>query len=235
MKSIIYTHPGKREVNQDFVLAQNLKSDVFLFLVADGMGGYENGEIASRLVAENVSTHLSTAINVEINDIQKAINKANLVIRQFKEKSGQKLGATVGGVVLTSNQALCFWVGDVKIFHFKNNKLQNESHSHTLMNEVLDNSSIVDTKQLNKYRHVVTRSVQGKVDRSKIDCFKISGFDDTDSLFVCSDGVTDVISGTQIEHIFNSAITHTEAMKIIENRLISEANDNFSMILVNFE
>lgn len=234
MKSIIYTHPGKREVNQDFVLTQNLKSDVFLFLVADGMGGYDNGEIASRLVAENISTHLYTAIDVDISDIQKAINKANLVIRQFKEKSGQKLGATVGGVVLTSNQALCFWVGDVKIFHFKNNKLQNESHSHTLMNEVLDNSSIVDTKQLNKYKHVVTRSVQGEVDRSKVDYFLISDFSHQDSLFVCSDGVTDVISGTQIEQVFNSTKTYSEAMKYLEDRLIREADDNFSMILVNF-
>lgn len=234
MKSIIYTHPGKREVNQDFVLTQNLKSDVFLFLVADGMGGYDNGEIASRLVAENVSTHLSTAIDVDISNIQKAVNKANLVIRQFKEKSGQKLGATVGGVVLTLNQAICFWVGDVKIFHFKNNKLRNESHSHTLMNEVLENSSIVDTKQLNKYKHIVTRSVQGEVDRSKVDYFLISDFSDQDSLFVCSDGVTDVISGTQIEQVFNSTTSYPEAMKYLEDRLIREAIDNFSMILVNF-
>lgn len=233
MKSIIYTHPGKREVNQDFVLAQNLKSDVFLFLVADGMGGYENGEIASRLVAENVLTHLSTANNVEISDVQKAINKANLVIRQFREKSGQKLGATVGGVVLTSSQALCFWVGDVKIFHFKNSKLQHESNSHTLMNELLENSSIVDTKQLSKYKHVVTRSVQGEVDRSKVEYYLISNLSDQDSLILCSDGVTDVIGGVQMEQIFNSTRTHSEAMKFIENRLIKEAIDNFSMIFIN--
>jgi serine/threonine protein phosphatase PrpC len=234
MKSIIYTHQGKRDVNQDFVLAQNLNSDTFLFLVADGMGGYDNGEIASRLVAENISTYLSTANSLDTNNIQKAVNKANLVIRQFKEKSGQKLGATVGGAIVTSNEALCFWVGDVKIFHFKNNKLQNESHSHTLMNEVIDNSAIIDTKQLNKYKHVVTRSVQGEVDRSKIDYFKIFNYTDRDCLFMCSDGVTDIISGIQIEHIFNSTNTRTEAMKIIEDQLLKEARDNFSMILVNF-
>lgn len=229
----MHTHPGKRDVNQDFILAKNLNFDGFLFLVADGMGGYHDGEIASRLVAENISTYLSTANDININNIQKAVNKANLVIRQFKEKSGQKLGATVGGVVLASNQALCFWVGDVKIFHLKNNKLQNESYSHTLMNEVIDNSSITDTKQLNKYKHVVTRSVQGEVERSKIDYFKITNFSDSDSLFMCSDGVTDILSGIQIEHIFNSSNTHTDAMKIIEDRLVNEASDNFSMILIS--
>jgi serine/threonine protein phosphatase PrpC len=96
-------------------------------------------------------------------------------------------------------------------------------------------SSVVDVRQLNKYKHVVTRSVQGEIDRSKIDYFKISDFSNQNSLFICSDGVIDVMSGIQIEYVFDSTSSHSEAMKIIEDRLIKEANDNFSMMLVNFK
>lgn len=236
MKSIIFTHKGKREINQDYVLVRNLDHETFLFIVADGMGGYEQGEIAARLVSENILTYLSSVTDdINHNHVQKAINKANLAIRQFREKAGLKLGTTVGGAIVTSKEALCFWVGDVKIFHFKNNVLQKESHSHTLMNEVIDKGSIVNPDQINKYKHVVTRSVQGEVDRSVIDFFKVSLVEDQDVFLICSDGVTDILSGMQIQQIFHSTKSNVEAMNNIEKRLIEEANDNFSLILANMK
>jgi serine/threonine protein phosphatase PrpC len=234
MKSIIFTHKGKREINQDYVLVRNLNQETFLFIVADGMGGYEQGEIAARLVSENILTYLSSVSDINPNHVQKAINKANLAIRQFKEKAGLKLGTTVGGAIVTSKEALCFWVGDVKIFHFKNNILQKESHSHTLMNEVIDKGSIVNPDQINKYKHVVTRSVQGEVDRSQIDFFKVGLVEDQDVFLICSDGVSDVFSGIQIQQILSSAKSNVEAVDTMEKRLIEDAKDNFSLILTNF-
>lgn len=233
MKSIVFTHQGKRDINQDFVVAQNLTPETQLYLVADGMGGYEQGEVAARLATENILTHLSSVVSIDSDHIQKAVNKANLAIRQFKEKSGKKLGATVGGAIITKNEALCFWVGDVKIFHFNKCKLQKESNSHTLINEVIEKGSIIDTTQLTKYKHVVTRSVQGEIDRSKIDFFKVGLKENADMFVVCSDGVSDIFSGIQIQEIFNSSVSITESIKIIERRLLEEASDNFSLILVH--
>jgi len=234
MKSIIFTHKGKREINQDYVLIRNLNPETFLFIVADGMGGYEKGEIAARLVSESILTYLSSLPDIDSNHVQKAINKANLAIRQFKQKAGIKLGTTVGGTIITSNEALCFWVGDVKVFHFKYNILQKESHSHTLMNEVLDKGSIINPELINKYKHVVTRSVQGEVDRSQIDFFKVELIDENDIFLVCSDGVSDMLSGIQIQQILESTESYVEAMNSIEESLLREAKDNFSMVLINF-
>lgn len=235
MRSIIFTHKGKREINQDYVLVRNLNPETFLFIVADGMGGYEHGETAARLVSENILTYLSSVPdNINNNHVQKAINKANLAIRQFKEKTGLKLGTTVGGAIVTSKEALCFWVGDVKVCHFKNNILQKESHSHTLMNEIIDKGSIINPNQINKYKHVVTRSVQGEVDRSQIDFFKVSLVEDQDVFLICSDGVSDIFSGIQVQQILSRTKSHVEAVNIIERRLIEEAKDNFSLILTNF-
>lgn len=234
MNSIIFTHKGKRAINQDFIIVQNLNREAFLLLVADGMGGYEQGEIAARLVSENILTYLSSLSDINPNHVQKAINKANLAIRQFKEKAGIKLGTTVGGAIVTSKEALCFWVGDIKIFHFRNNLLQVESHSHTLMNEVIDKGSIVNPEQINKYKHVVTRSVQGEVDRSQIDFFKVALVEDQDVFLICSDGVSDLFSGVQIQQILDSTKSSVEAMNVIEKRLLEEAKDNFSLIYTNF-
>ena len=70
-------------------------------LIADGMGGYSNGEIAAKVVSENILTFLSTVKDIKSNHIQKAVNKANLVLKQMKEDSQEKMGATIGGIILS--------------------------------------------------------------------------------------------------------------------------------------
>lgn len=230
MKTIIFSHKGKREVNQDFVLVQNINPKTYLYLIADGMGGYEHGEIAAEIVAENILTYLSTVEIIDKEKIQKAINKANLAIKQVKKNKNIKLGATVGGLILQSNQATCFWVGDVKIFHFRNNKLVRESTSHTLMNEIISNGSINDPKQIIKYKHVVTRSVQGDVKLSQIETFTQGNINDSDLFLVCSDGVHDLYDGINLQQVLNTSESLEEAFNQIEKRLISEAKDNFSLI-----
>ncbi|AZB17513.1 hypothetical protein EG352_06905 [Chryseobacterium indologenes] len=234
MKTILFTHKGKRKINQDYVLVRNLNCDSFLFIVADGMGGYELGEKAAQLVSENILTYLLSVSDINPNHVQKAINKANLAIRQFRENAGIKLGTTIGGAIVTSKEALCFWVGDVKIFHFRDNILQKESHSHTLMNEVIDKGSIVNPEQITKYKHVVTRSVQGELSRSQIDFFKVKLIEGRDKFLICSDGVSDIFNGLQVQQVLNSTKSDVDAINIIENLLIEEAKDNFSLILTNF-
>ncbi|MDN5422658.1 MAG: protein phosphatase 2C domain-containing protein, partial [Chryseobacterium sp.] len=151
-----------------------------------------------------------------------------------KEKVGVKLGTTVGGVIVSSKEALCFWVGDIKIFHFRNKILQRESHSHTLMNEVINKGSIIDVEQVSKYRHVVTRSVQGEVDRSQVDFFNVILDEDQDSFVICSDGVSDIFSGVQIQEIMNGSTSDAEAISNMEKHLSIHGQDNFSLIYTNF-
>ncbi len=235
MKSIVFSHKGKREVNQDFVLVQKINHETNLYLIVDGMGGYEDGEIASKMVAENILTYLMTIKKVDEAQIQKAINKANLALRQHREKNKTKIGATVGGVILQGNQAICFWVGDIKIFHYKNNRLIRESTSHTLMNEVIKNGSIKDPKQISKYKHVVTRSVQGDVEHSQIESFTQENLDVSDLFLICSDGVHNLYNGFHLQQILNTSDSNESAMKQIEERLLSDAKDNFSVIFTFFD
>lgn len=234
MRSIVLTDKGKRKINQDFVLVQNISPDTFLMLIADGMGGYSNGEIAAKVVSENILTFLSTVKDINSTHIQKAVNKANLVLKQMKEDSQEKMGATIGGIILSKKEALCFWVGDVKIFHFKNNKLRYESNPHSLMNQIIENGSITDVERVSKYKHVVTRSVQGDIEQSQIDSCKIEDLTPQDMLLICSDGVHDVYDGIQIQQILNTSDTVDEAMRRIEKRLLIEAKDNFSLIMAGY-
>lgn len=232
MKVNTFSHKGKREVNQDFVLIQSINSDCYLYLVADGMGGYELGEKASKAVAENIFTFLSSLKEVFGKDIQKAINKANLSIRQLAEDTGKKLGATVGGIFLNKEVATCFWVGDVKIFHFRKDKLVFESTPHSLMNEVIKNQSIIEKEKAIKFKHVVTRSIQGEVENSQAEILELGSIKSEDVFFICSDGVHDILEGIQLQLILNSSSSTEEAISNIERRCNIDSKDNFSLISI---
>ena len=230
MRSITISNKGKRQVNQDFILTQSINPDSYLYLVADGMGGYESGGMAAKIVAESILTYLRTVQYVDNQELQRGVNKATLAIRQ---QQIDKMGATIGGVILDSDNVIAFWAGDVKVMHYKNNRLLFESTSHTLMDEMINNGSITDTERLLKYKHVVTRSVTGDIKRNQIDYVAINGLDSDDLLVICSDGVHNIYDARQIQQFLNTSDSMEEAFRRIDNKLKEEADDNYSVIVLH--
>lgn len=225
-----FSNKGSRKSNQDYLFSKSINPDCNLYMVVDGMGGYQHGEIASKLVAENIHTYLSTVNHISDKEIQKAVNKSNLIIKQKSDDLNTKIGATLAGAVIFKNSAFLFWVGDVKILHFKNDELTFESHSHTLINQIIDNGNKIN--KIERYKHVVTRSVSGSIRESEIDCHVISNLFPNDLIIIYSDGVSDILDSYQIETIFKSAASVQEAITDIENLCRTQTKDNFSMITI---
>ena len=232
MKSIALTHKGKRKINQDIVLIKNIDSDTYLYLVADGMGGYDNGEIAAQIATESILTFLSNIDEINKESIQKAINKANLAIRQFQEQNHSKMGATLGAVILAKGIAKCFWVGDIKILHYSDSKLTFESKSHSLINELSDSKFSNKSFKSSKYSHIVTRSIQGEVKKSIISYQELA-VKEKDELIICSDGVHSIIDSQTILFLMNNKKTSAAFIDEVNIRLKNEANDNASLIYVS--
>ena len=196
------------------------------------MGGYQNGEIAARIVAESILAYLSTIKKVDEKEIQRAINKANLAIKQKVHDTGTKMGATVGGVIINDNQAYGFWVGDVMIFHFNNKKLQFESSSHTLINNIKKNGSLKSSEYISKYRHIVTKSIQGEISYSTIDYHEFGRMTEGDLIIICSDGVHNIINGFEMERILGANITIPKSIQMFEIKCKEESEDNYSLIAI---
>jgi protein phosphatase len=232
MNTIIFSHIGKRQSNQDSILINSLTSDEYLMLVADGMGGYSNGDIAAKLVNEVVLSTLDKVLEIDQKEVQIAIDNSNLILKEKIESLQSKMGATVGGIVISKSNALCFWVGDVLILHFRSNKLIFESKSHTFINEMKSTSFINDPEKIKKFKHVVTRSVNGDLSNSIAEFHIIENLIPEDLLIVCSDGVHDVLAPIQIQQILNTTNNYQEAIFMIEKRLQLEANDNYSLIAI---
>ncbi|WP_312136161.1 serine/threonine-protein phosphatase [Sphingobacterium sp.] len=199
MKYIAYSHIGKRKSNEDAVLVKELHPNSLFAIIADGMGGYEYGDKAAELIIGNLLTYLSALNNNSYskNDIENAIKKANLAIKHFNDKKNVKSGATMAGAIINNETTLIFWVGDVQVDLFKGGELVYKTQPHTLIQDLKKQLDVVPIEMIQKYNHVVTKSISGK--REVID-FGYQEFKNTDYdiLIISSDGVHNCINTSQL-------------------------------------
>jgi serine/threonine protein phosphatase PrpC len=226
-----FSNKGKRKNNQDYLFSRSINADCILYLVVDGMGGYDYGDLASKLVAENIHTYLSTVNFIDKKEIQYAVNKSNLIIKQKSDDLNAKMGATLGGVIIFKETAFLFWVGDVKIIHIRNEELLFESHSHTLINQMIENGNIIN--KIERYKHIVTRSVSGAIKDSEIGFQTINTVLPNDLIVIYSDGVSDILNSYQINGVLNSNGSIQEGINQLESLCNLKSKDNFSMILIH--
>ncbi|WMC07957.1 PP2C family protein-serine/threonine phosphatase [Elizabethkingia anophelis] len=220
---------GKRESNQDLIYVDKLESDASFFLIADGMGGYEKGDEASRIVTENIFTFLNYVDRINEQNIQQAVQKANLAIKQFNSKNNIKSGATIGGIIVVENTVHLFWIGDVMIYQINKENVLFQTRSHTLVNSLLETESIKEEKSLEKYKHIVTRSISGKPSESSIG-YQLIQFSKDDSFIICSDGVHNTVSLEQILMYINQE----NGLQQLEREFLKDSQDNYSIITIGF-
>lgn len=229
MKVQQLTGTGKRESNQDFICIGGLESGASFFLIADGMGGYEKGDEAARIVSENIFTFLNFVESINEQNIQQAVQKANLAIKQFNIKNNIKSGATIGGIIVEKNISHIFWVGDVMVYQINKDKVLFQTKSHTLVNSLLESDSIKEEKSLDRYKHIVTRSISGKPSESSIGYQSIQ-FSEDDSFIICSDGVHNIISIEQIL-VYGS---QENGLQELKSQFLKGAQDNYSLVTITF-
>ncbi|HFK5597302.1 protein phosphatase 2C domain-containing protein [Chryseobacterium gleum] len=220
---------GKRETNQDLIYVDKLESDASFFLIADGMGGYEKGDEAARIVTENIFTFLNFVGSINKQNIQQAVQKANLAIKQFNSKNNIKSGATIGGIIVVENTVHLFWIGDVMIYQINKENVLFQTRSHTLVNSLLETESIKEEKSLEKYKHIVTRSISGKPSESSIG-YQLIQFSKDDSFIICSDGVHNTVSLEQILMYINQE----NGIQQLEREFLKDSQDNYSIITIGF-
>lgn len=221
MNIISHTGIGARKENQDIILISELQNDMSLYLVVDGMGGYENGFEAAKIIIENIDSYLKTCKEITSTEIDIALKKANLAIKQFNEATSNKSGATLGGIIRSADKSLIFWLGDVTICLFDGENISYKSKAHSLINSLVESGKVLTTDNINKYKHIVTKSISGKREIIEKGFFEISN-NDYDKFLICSDGVTDTIS-------FNDFVKVN--INDLNAVLKDKSKDNYSYIL----
>ncbi|MEG1494948.1 MAG: Stp1/IreP family PP2C-type Ser/Thr phosphatase [Bacilli bacterium] len=227
MESFYLTDPGKvRSHNEDSVIiTSNIESD-YLVAVADGMGGHSAGEIASSIAISYLGKHFTeTFLHMEkmqaVNWLRDSVTEINgLIFDYAKEHPESKgMGTTLVIAIQTADYLLFGNIGDSSGFVMKDNKLHKVTYDHTLVNLLVSAGELTEAEAKDHPKKNVLMKALGANDPIDIDIFDCDM--GVNALFLCSDGLTNMLEEEQIEKVLLSDLSIED--KVI--KLINKANN----------
>lgn len=226
------THAGSvREVNEDSVLSKNNSG---LWVVADGMGGYEAGDVASKmLVGALDEITLGDSITSNIENIEQTVLDVNQKIIDHSNSvfEGRVFGSTVVLVYFYGNLGFVLWAGDSRLYRLRDDELTKITRDHSQLQEMLD-SNLLSPEEIESYpdNNVITRAV-GAEEKLMLD-FLAFEIDENDKFLLCSDGLYNAVNDNQVQAILNNGSIHLNSKQLIDAALENGASDNVSFILI---
>lgn len=220
----------KRKSNQDSLFFSN---ELKTYIVADGMGGHNGGDIASQMAVKEYPAYLVRNINNEpVPLIGNCIKHANSSIKNYSEDHPELvgMGTTIVSLYFRGQNSYIGNVGDSRAYLVNSKKIYQLSRDHSLVQEKL-NYGVYNREQaaLDPQKNVLVRTV-GFEDDVDVDVFTYKVVKN-DIFILCSDGLHGKVSDEDMLYIINEVIpnpaTATEAAaKTVVDRLIKLANDN---------
>lgn len=231
-QSYAISDQGKvREHNEDAYL-ELIKQG--LWVVADGAGGHEKGEVASQLIVEKLSTFekkqtLSESVNWIIKQLR-AVNTTLISMRKQLTKGGM-IGSTVCVLLFFEGHFVCLWAGDSRIYLYRHHQLLLLTQDHNRREEFF--KAGFDEAELSNYPMAaqLTKAI-GARDQLSIDVQLYEHLTE-DIFLLCSDGLTGELTTKEIEStIGKHNSVHSMAKNLIASVLDGAAKDNVTVVLV---
>ena len=225
----------KRTLNEDTVICD---PDHGIFLVADGMGGENYGEVASQLASEKFFQSILPFIEDEeatipfehtekghyfISALLCAAEAANTAVIEFaaENKSHRGMGSTLTGIVYHENHFYVIHIGDSRLYRIRKECMEQITVDHTRVQEMVNKNLITpDEARFHPQRNIITRCV-GRESQFQPDVFSIE-FDEKDIFLICSDGLYDMVDDEHILRIVVQSENFEQACK----KLVKTANEN---------
>ncbi len=236
------TDPGKvRDHNEDSVTIVKNSSGEILMAVADGMGGHKGGEIASSIAITNIGKRFmatSTVGNKEdaIAFIKEIVSEANMMLYKYTTDNPDSagMGTTIVLALLTKDFLLFGNIGDSSGFVIKNDKLYKITSDHTLVNLLVKSGELSQEEAKNHPRKNVLMRALGANMNVEMDIFDVET--DIDGIFLCSDGLTNMLESEQVEKVLASDLSIDDKLQ----KLILKCNnrggtDNISVAYLKKE
>lgn len=237
LKTFSITDIGKkRKLNQDYVYTSertvgNLPN---LFIVADGMGGHNAGDYASKFTVETIVEEIRTATEKNPEEIlKKAIETANdKVLRMAGENPElEGMGTTVVAATCIGEELHVANVGDSRLYVI-GEKITQVTRDHSLVEEMIRMGGI-DRQSARNHpdKNIITRAI-GAEDYIDIDFFHVS-LSKGDIVLMCSDGLTNMLEDEEIRMILNGQRDIVEkAEQLVKAANNNGGKDNITVVLI---
>ena len=232
------THKGRiRSSNEDSLLLER----PYLFAIADGMGGYNAGEVASRLALEKLKAEKEDfygksgfTLVSKLYQVMRDIN-AEVYEKARSDASLEGMGTTLCGIYFTgTGKGYVFNVGDSRVYLLRKDQLKQITRDHSLVAEMVENGEISQEEAFNHPRkNMLTRGI-GVDEKVNGDVFVIDVYTD-DIILLCSDGLTDMLHDDEIRERLQTEDSEEAADSLLSRSLENGGRDNISFIILKLD
>lgn len=242
------THIGGRTHNEDAI---QLRPDLNLYMIADGAGGQNAGNVASSLAlttiahffeqtaqgADKLPQYDGLGLPTAARRLSAAVQEANTEILEISKTSDKHkgMGTTIVATLFDPpNRALhVAYVGDSRCYRFRDNRLEQLTFDHSLINDVLELKPNIDDARVKKLpQNVITRAL-GMSDSLRVS-IRSHGLSHGDRYMLCSDGLSDVVGDHQIAEALALDVDCDEQVQLMMNMALDAgADDNVAIVVID--
>lgn len=219
-----------RRLNEDALLAYPP-----LFVVADGMGGHDAGEVASRIAVEEAG-RLAGRAEVAADDVHVIVRAISTRVRAVVP-DGRTVGTTFAGVGVARHEGGAYWlvfnIGDSRVYRYADATLSQISVDHSVVQELVDRGVISAAEALHHPdRHVITRAIGTGPDPDPDYWLIPAG--QADRMLVCTDGLTDELADAEIAELLGSSPDpQVAAERLVKAAVDRGGRDNVTAVVVD--
>lgn len=233
---------GNRQTNQD-ALASAHEDDLTCFVVCDGTGGHEGGEVAATLVTQSIIEKFIQEASFSARALSSYVDWAIQKVAKNKQDNRRQehMSATMATVLIDQSNRCALWVhlGDTRIYMFREGKIKTISKDHSMTQRLVD-AGYVDYAQIRQHpqRSVLFAAIGAEGDTSPEVTLEAVALQNGDAFLVCTDGFWEWVHDDEMEQSLSLAKSSSEwlnEMNIIAQRHLVTANinrDNFSAFTI---
>lgn len=226
-----------------------LSSHSRVFILCDGMGGHDAGEVASSVICDSLGNSLDLKIknNQSVNKsvFQESLNVAYSELDSHDTQSAKKMGTTLAAIIFHSVGVLVAHIGDSRVYHIRpgvsedDTQILFQTEDHSLINSLVKAGELTleEAKKTVK-KNVITRAIQPNSERCQADIKEISDIKAGDYFYVCSDGMLEqeeMEDGSALRRIFSNEVGTIEEKVAILLGATAENRDNHSAWIIKIE
>lgn len=221
---------GRRDYQEDSVLAQHLSDGRTLVAVADGMGGHAAGEVASALALETLLSSLEAG-----DALDEAFVKANTEVWNKAREPGKKgMGTTLVAALVEDGEYMIANVGDSRGYVLSADTILQVTHDHSFAAEAERHGQPISEEMAIRYRDALTRSV-GTEEYVEVDVFGPFPVQDDTALLICSDGLYKVLEDDALLRIYlESGGPRGAAQTLVTTAFDDGSDDNISAAIAEY-
>ena len=232
------TDVGKvREGNEDFFLNDKISEDEYLFIIADGMGGHQAGDVASKLAAETFldAYHLFRKKEHSIDEsMELAIKRSNSTIlkKAASDPNKRGMGTTFSAIVISGMRAYIIHIGDSRIYLVKKNRIRRVTTDHTFVEKLVEEGRISPEEARDHPQKNVLYMSLGAREGFSPEILKEMQLEEGDAIVMCSDGLSNMVADEQIKETVLSFYPEEAADQLVKMANSNGGTDNITLQVI---